>query len=65
MERDRIVAIGLLTQNDVALLGPTFDRIWPVSEVHRFDELLRAIDSADCALTDERRHPSRGFDDEP
>ena len=65
MGRERIVAIGLLTQNDVALLGPTFDRIWPVSEVHRFDELLRAIDSADRALTDERRHPSRGIDDEP
>ena len=58
MGRERIVAIGLLTQNDVALLGPTFDRIWPVSEVRRFDELLRAIDSADRALT-ERRHPSR------
>lgn len=65
MERDRIVAIGLLTQNDVALLGPTFDRIWPVSDAPHFHELLEAIDSADCALTDERRHPSRGFDDEP
>jgi hypothetical protein len=42
----RIVAVGLLTQRDLNMLGPTFDRIWPVEEVPSFSELLRAIDEA-------------------
>ena len=50
MNRDRIIAIGLLTQRDVTLLGPTFDRLWPVEEAPDFLELLRAIDEADEAL---------------
>jgi hypothetical protein len=50
MDRERIVAVGLLTQRDVKLLGPTFDRIWPVEDVPAFDELLRAIDQADRKL---------------
>jgi hypothetical protein len=44
---ERIVAVGLLTQRDLTLLGPTFDRAWPVEEAPAFDELLRAIDQAD------------------
>ena len=73
MERNRIVAVGLLTKRDVALLGPTFDRIWPVEEFHadvaqgasehdaeRFAELLRAIDEADRTLGREpERAPER------
>ena len=47
---DRIVAVGLLTQGDLKLLGPTFDRIWPVEEAPHFNELLRAIDDADRKL---------------
>jgi hypothetical protein len=50
VNRDRIIAIGLLTQRDVTLLGPTFDRLWPVEEAPDFLELLRAIDEADEAL---------------
>jgi len=45
---ERIVAVGLLTQNDVKLLGPTFDRLWPIEEAPSFSDLLRAIDEADC-----------------
>lgn len=45
--RDRIVAVGLLTQRDLKLLGPTFDRIWPVEDVPQFEELIQAIDRAD------------------
>ena len=48
--QERIVAIGLLTKHDLSLLGPTFDRIWPVEEAPNFSELLRAIDEADRAL---------------
>ena len=47
---ERIVAIGLLTKQDLTLLGPTFDRVWPVEEAPSFNELLQAIDKADQAL---------------
>jgi hypothetical protein len=48
--QERIVAVGLLTQRDLSLLGPTFDRVWPVEEAPNFVELLRAIDEADRNL---------------
>jgi hypothetical protein len=49
---ERIVAVGLLTKHDLGLLGPTFDRAWPVEEAPSFNELLRAIDEADRRLED-------------
>ena len=52
---DRIVAIGLLTQRDLPVLGPTFDRAWPVEEAPHFNELLRAVDDADRKLQEARR----------
>ncbi|HUP68024.1 MAG TPA: hypothetical protein VM145_07425 [Sphingomicrobium sp.] len=52
--QDRIVAVGLLTQREIGLLGPTFDRIWPVEEAPSFSELLRAIDEADAELQSPR-----------
>ena len=51
MPKDRIVAVGLLTQRDVNLLGPTFERLWPVEEAPCFSEMLRAIDEADRELS--------------
>ena len=50
---ERIVAVGLLTQRDLNLLGPTFDRVWPVEEAPDFNELLRAIDEADARICSE------------
>ena len=47
---ERVVAIGLLTERDLSLLGPTFDRAWPVEDVPCFTDLLRAIDDADDQL---------------
>lgn len=47
---ERIVAVGLLTERELNLLGPAFDRAWPVEEAPAFDELLRAIDQADRQL---------------
>jgi hypothetical protein len=47
---ERIVAIGLLTKRDLRLLGPAFDRAWPVGDALQFEGLLRAIDAADLAL---------------
>jgi hypothetical protein len=49
-DHDRIVAVGLLTQHELAVLGPAFDRVWPIEEVPSFDELLHAIDEADRKL---------------
>ena len=50
MPAERIIAVGLLTKRDVKLLGPTFDRLWPVEEAPDFSALLRAIDDADAEL---------------
>lgn len=47
---ERIVAVGLLTKQDLDLLGPTFERTWPVEDVPGFEELVRAIDEADRKL---------------
>jgi hypothetical protein len=47
---ERIVALGLLTKNDVWLLGPAFDRLWPLEKAPDFSGLLRAIDDADRQL---------------
>jgi hypothetical protein len=43
----RIVAVALLTQQELDGLGATFTRAWPVEETPCFDGLLRAIDDAD------------------
>ena len=48
---DRIVAIGLLTRRDLDLLGPAFDRAWPVEDSRDFNALLKAIDDADRKLS--------------
>lgn len=50
MDYEQIVAVGLLTRNDVRLLGPSFDTLWPVEEAPHFGGLLRAIDEADRRL---------------
>jgi hypothetical protein len=48
--KERIVAVGLLTQRELNVLGSAFDRIWPVEHAPSFSELLRAIDEADERL---------------
>jgi hypothetical protein len=55
MDHDGIVAIGLLTRRDLNLLGPTFDRLWPVEDAPSFGVLLRAIDRADAELRQRQR----------
>jgi hypothetical protein len=47
---ERIVAVGLLTQANVDLLGPTLTRVWPVQDTPCFSGLLQAIDEADREL---------------
>jgi hypothetical protein len=53
--RDRIVAVGLLTQQDLKTLGPAFDRAWPVDETPCFSQLLQAIDEADRDVRRDRK----------
>lgn len=50
----RIVAIGLLTREDLMTLGSAFNRAWPVDEAPCFEGLLEAIDEADRRLWRER-----------
>ncbi|MFL6723276.1 MAG: hypothetical protein ACJ8FC_10625 [Sphingomicrobium sp.] len=46
----QIIAIGLLTREDLDLLGQGFDRAFPIDEEIVFEDLLRAIDEADRKL---------------
>jgi hypothetical protein len=55
--QDRIVAVGLLTRRELNLLGPTFDRAWPVEDAPAFNDLLRAIDDADRRLPNTTKTP--------
>jgi len=43
----RIVAIGLLTEYELRLLGQGFDRAFPINDDNAFEELLKAIDEAE------------------
>ncbi len=54
MARDRIVAVGLLTQKHLDRLGPTLTQVWPIDETPCFSALLSAIDDADRELGRER-----------
>jgi hypothetical protein len=47
---ERIVAVGLLTQREVELLGHGFSRLWPVDGTPCFTDLIKAIDEADEEL---------------
>ena len=47
---ERIVAVGLLTQREVELLGHGFSRLWPVDKTPCFTDLIKAIDDADEQL---------------
>ena len=50
MVKERIVAVGLLTQREVELLGHGFSRLSPVDETPCFTDLIQAIDDADREL---------------
>ena len=53
--RDKpIVAVGLLTNDDLETLGSAFDRVWPVDCAPCFEGLLQAIDDADRAIWRQR-----------
>ncbi len=54
MDKPRIVAIALVTQPELELLGPSFIRAYPVDQTPCFGELLQAIDDADREVWRER-----------
>jgi hypothetical protein len=54
MTEKTIVALCLVTQSELELLGPSFLRAYPVDEVPCFGELLQAIDEADRILWRDR-----------
>lgn len=58
MTFEGIVAVGLLTRNDIDVLGPSFTRLWPVEDTPSFDGLLRAIDEADREIRSHSRDRS-------
>jgi len=51
LPKDRIVAVALLTESDLTVLGPTFTRAWPVEDAPIFGQLLREIDKAEIELS--------------
>ena len=50
LAQERIVAVGLLTQREVELLGHGFSRLWPIDNTPCFTDLIEAIDQADEEL---------------
>ena len=62
MPKDRIVAVALLTESDLTLLGPTFTRAWPVEESPMFGELLSEIDRAELELSQKPSQPLKADD---
>jgi hypothetical protein len=54
MQRERIVAVGLLTQRNLDQLGDSLERLWLVDESPCFGALLQAIDEADRQVWRER-----------
>jgi len=51
LPKDRIVAVALLTESDLTVLGPAFTRAWPVEDAPVFGQLLREIDKAEIELS--------------
>lgn len=47
MADDPIVALGLLTQQNLDQLGSSLQKLWPVNDAPCFGGILSAIDDAD------------------
>ena len=46
-DRQRVVAVGLLTERDLSILGQGFKRVYHLDESDHFQALLAAIDAAE------------------
>lgn len=55
LTKDRIVAVGLLTQRDLDVLGTGFNRLFPVDTddgLNGFTDLIARLDKIDATTTD-------------
>jgi hypothetical protein len=43
---DPFVAVGLLTETNIRMLGPSLRQVFPIPRDNKFDDLLRALDQA-------------------
>lgn len=48
----KVVAVGLLTEFDLSVLGQGFKRAYRIEDGQDFKDLLRAIDDAERRLTE-------------
>ena len=46
MADDPFVAVGLLTETNIRMLGTSLRQVFPIPQDHKFDELLKALDDA-------------------
>ena len=53
MSTQRIVAVALLTEEDLQTIGSALAKVWPVEDAPPLDDLLSAIDEADRRLSRE------------
>lgn len=59
MTKDRIVAVGLLTERDVKVLGQGFDRLFPLESIEGFEDLLAQLDAVEPTSPPHRTAPPR------
>lgn len=52
MPGERIIAVGLLTEQDLDVLGRQFTRFFPVSSDNVFADLLRQLDLIEATPPD-------------
>ena len=46
MAQEPFAGIGLLTESNIRMLGPSLRQVFRIPRDHKFDELLRALDEA-------------------
>ena len=48
--KDPFIAVGLLTETNIRMLGPSLRQVFPIPRDQKFDELIEALDRA-CGST--------------
>ena len=43
---DPFVAVGLLTESNIRMLGPSLRQVFPIPRDDKFDDLIQALDEA-------------------
>ena len=44
MADDHFIAVGLLTETNIRMLGPSLRHVFPIPQDNKFDELIKALD---------------------